>query len=348
MKKGYLFILFFAILMVLMACADEERVFENGDQVTRNGVIYTFVDHDELWGRNEVRVYDFKNNDKPLFHHFYYFDMLDSSQDPITPFERFYHNELKDHSEYDKELLILIRIMYYHRRTNDFFKLAHLIEAYTQHRNGVFFISGFTNKIDGNVRIPETIHGNNVVGIGYRAFENSMIRTFRWDSSLGGVILPYAFENSNNLREIVLPDSSLLLSKSITNLTRLRSLHGVRAPMEAALYNLPSLETISGIAFHFMTEYRLYTLFLIELGWHYTWITIPIDFSFNRLPFNPEKTLFAINVPKLRQMRSVDPSVEMRMVQFDEFSRFRRFYQVFEWSSQLIVFEILEIELYKF
>ncbi|MCL2521286.1 MAG: leucine-rich repeat domain-containing protein [Erysipelotrichales bacterium] len=315
--------------------------YKNGDEVIRNGIVYTFVDLDELWGRNEVRVYDFNINDKLLFHHFYYFNMSDNKQEPITPFKQFNHWELRDDPDYDGPLLTEIALMYYRRARNDFFNLVHLIEAFTEHRQAGFFVSGFTSRVGRNVRVPESIHGNNVIGVGYRAFENSNIRMFSFESSLGGVILPYAFDNSNELREITLPDNSLLLSKSISNLARLERIHGANRPMEASLYNLPVLESISGVALSFQG--------IFMLGTSSPWIasprrTIIIDLSPVRPESWVENTSFVVNTPSLRKMISRHSFVEIRMIEANFSSRtHRRFYQLFQSGTRLVMMELLEM-----
>ena len=314
MKKIRAIVLTTLILLVLMLCSkfiiqmlinlpnrslEEVREFQNGDEVIRRGVIYTFVDRAELLGENGIRVYDFNQNQSHyIFHHYYYFDMTDQTQTPIN----------LNNVDYDT-----FRMMYNRRARNDFFSLWDLIYMEIQNEfsgqgaydfEGGFIISGFTNQIRRNVEIPSTINGNRVLGVGYRAFAGSPIRSFTWNRnvSVGRIlfIAPYAFDSSEQLRTIGLSRSEsglLLLSKSISNLERLTEIRGISTVINAGLYNLPRLHTISDFRFQ---------------GPRFVRSGLFLDFTFDY------ERSFIKQVPNLREIGAVSwERSEIRMVNLE-------------------------------
>ena len=313
MKKVYFLGLLIILITGLMGCFWDEEVkeFQNGDQVIQNGVIYTFVSWDELMGLNGIRVYDFNECQRGVvFHHYYYFNMADRKQVPITPILGEVRHRLRVYSSEQHQNW---QLMYHRCGLNDYFALYHML---ADRSNGVygsgFIASGYTNRLGRNVRIADQINGNNVIAIGYRAFENSRMRTLRWDTR-GGIILPYAFNTSERLREIRL-NQGIILSKGISNLNRLIKISGIEHPLEASLYNLPNLTSL--IEFGANTDSFVMSMIIDHAPEHLVTPSrrrIHIWTSFNRAHS------FVRNTPNIRKMTarsSIFRDVEIQMTSY--------------------------------
>lgn len=75
--KKIINIILLSLLIILISCKEEEIVYQDGDRITYNGVIYeydiiTFTEDRVL----DAPTYDYKNPEQAIYHQAYYLDML--------------------------------------------------------------------------------------------------------------------------------------------------------------------------------------------------------------------------------------------------------------------------------
>ena len=75
--KKIINIILLSLLIILISCREEEIVYQDGDRITYNGVIYeydiiTFTEDRVL----DAPTYDYKNPEQAIYHQAYYLDML--------------------------------------------------------------------------------------------------------------------------------------------------------------------------------------------------------------------------------------------------------------------------------
>lgn len=232
------------LFIVLTGCKKEEKYIEYqvGDIVTQKGIIYEYVD---LMEGNET-VYSFtENNEDVSYHDYYYYDMLNINQDIITPFSE---KELSNNT-FDEIIKASGQGYYLGAK---YFKLTHVLLANYLHYGVVenfeyfrgFIIKGYNEKIPKNVYIPKTINKNFVLGIGYKGFENAPFETIEFMGD-GTLVLPYGLNNLPNLKKIIFPFSTRILSKAISNCLALEEVYNVDGIMDASFYNLPNLKKLT-------------------------------------------------------------------------------------------------------
>ena len=272
MKKIVITLIILIISLGLIACESEvfERIeYSNGDRVIRNGIIFEYFDLNVVIRDQEFnnRVFSFDSNDNYPIHSHYYFDMTSRNQEPIKPFDF----SLRGSDEF-------MRIAYAIGSANNartlggwYFSLGFLtgllntsdltwFDGTTTRCMSGFIVVGRSDERIRNIVIPGVVDGNFVFGIGFGAFQNTNITSFRWENRPGGwfsgspvtIILPYAFDNTKYLESITLPTGTgrnIIFSKGVSN-SSVREITNVHALMDASFYNLEELETvILGIGF---------------------------------------------------------------------------------------------------
>ncbi len=253
MKKLSLIILSFIIILALISCQKKESIddpkeFETGDIVEYNGVIYEYMDYDDIpmtYQDNLEYVFE-EEEDYKAFYHTYYLDMSDYKSQPNL-------RESIREQGWDKFLedncIIISPTMPYafHVRFayHDFFS-----RLYTQ---SSFIVKGYTDDLPEDVIIPRSIHGYSISQIGYRAFENAPMKTLTWESNRASVVNyflvhPYAISNCENLRELSFDTGyGAIMSMGISNCNNLEKVERIIPTVDCSFYNLPKLKEVYGL-----------------------------------------------------------------------------------------------------
>lgn len=169
------------------------------------------------------------------YYEYYYYDMSD------------YQNQKEMKSIYysdglnvkDSYLVNKPTTAYYFRLCNTFLPVG----------DG-FIIKGYTDKLPKDVLIPQFLFGKPVRQIGFKAFENAPMETFKIFDDFGDrIVHPYAFSNCKNLKSIWITEA-YYLSMSINNCESLEDVGGFFKPFgDCVCYNLPNLVSFWGVSF---------------------------------------------------------------------------------------------------
>lgn len=194
MKKAtYLLIsLSLFILLGLFSCKeDEEAVFQDGDIVIQDGIIYEYdepIVHDRYY--IEAPIYDYRSPVNAIYHCAYPYDMLNLSNTPILSEEEMLHILNKPS--------LSSRIIKTDDNLNYYTPAQYINLFYTRGRTGFrssynfsmddatsevtntflngFWVKGYTSKVKDEITIPSSIEGKLVNGIGYNALNGANIR----------------------------------------------------------------------------------------------------------------------------------------------------------------------------
>ena len=265
-KKIIAILIIVLAIIGLVACEEErfERIeYSNGDRIVRNGIIFEYFDIREDWNKFSERVFSFDSDDSYSIHSHYYFDMTDRNQDRIIPFAPIGNTQPTE----------MLRKAYALGSANVdgtlggwYFSLGCLTGmsatsgltwfdgSSTLDFTG-FIVVGKANENLRDIVIPGVIDGNFVFAIGFGAFRDTNITSFRWEDRDNGwasgrpptLVLPYAFDNTPNLVSVQLPTwigLNIILSKGFSN-SGVRVIENVSILMDASFYNLTSLETVT-------------------------------------------------------------------------------------------------------
>lgn len=245
MKKILYAVCIFVSMLTLISCRPKNtiKVFNQGDMITKDGIVYTYYDKDTLYKTSIPFVEEAKY--KP-YYNYYYYDMSDyKDQKEIIPFEGDLMLESIHPRAFNSEIFLKF-LKYsdpvyspqtaYFYRLKDFFSLDLLGEG--------FIVTGYTKDLKKQVEIPKLIEGKPVLQIGFKAFENAPMESFTFISKsdylpLPGIIHPYAFSNCENLSMI--KSDCRVLSMGISNCSKLEEIYNITPTTDCSLYNLPSL-----------------------------------------------------------------------------------------------------------
>ncbi len=261
MKKLSFIIMSFITIFTLISCQKKESIddpmeFETGDTVEYNGVIYEYIDYNEIpmtYQDNLEYVFE-EEEDYKAFYHTYYIDMSDYKSQPNL------REDIKKQGweEFiDENCILESPTKAYALHVRFFFE--NFFRSSTSKQS--FIVKGYTDDLPKDVVLPMSIHGHSMTQIGYRAFENAPMETltFKWYSALerGCYILvhPYAISNCENLKEInfdTLPGA--IMSMGISNCNNLERVKGIMPTMDCSFYNLPKLKEVNEVSLLFNWE----------------------------------------------------------------------------------------------
>ena len=239
-RKIIILINLFLLIFIVCSCNKKEKIspinkYKSEDTVTLDGLSYTYYSYEDLYINNIP--FDNSQEYKPYYNQYYY-DMSDLSQKKIEGFSGllFKNYITAGVASYDKNNLeifsrdcspITSPTNAYYFRIVDFFRLE---------RMGGFIVSGYNDSLEGDVEIPKEIDGFKVLGIGFKALENSKICNLKLS---GQIIHPYAINKCDNLKTI--KGFGTVLSMGIANCKKLKEISDLKLFSDCALYNLERL-----------------------------------------------------------------------------------------------------------
>lgn len=250
MKKVYLILTCFFLTFGIISCKktpiEQPKEYKQGDQITQNGVIYTYYDEKTL--KNEIIPFVDEEAYKP-YYNYYYFDMSDINHQPeIHAFEgdifRGYNDFIYQYwPETFYEFLINCD-PYTSPQSAYFFRLK---DYFTDSLISSFIVSGYTKDLPQNVVIPTEIEGIPVTQIGYKAFAGAPMKSITFlsgtDNEMRNTLIhPYAFLKCDSLEE--LNSNARVLSMGITGCYQLETIRYIKLFSDCSLYNLLSLGNI--------------------------------------------------------------------------------------------------------
>lgn len=234
-----LFLIIFALTVV--SCESEQKIditeekeFADGEILEYDGVIYEyFVSKPRI--ESKGTEYMFKEEDNyNAYYDYYYYDMSDyKNQKEMKPIDLWdYPNKKAIESD-----IGLNPTAYFYRVSGVFFR-----ETPCPISDG-FIIKGYNENLPEDVIIPNSLYGKTIQQVGFRAFENALMRSFKWSNDTG-IIHPYAFYNCNNL-EVLNLSYDYVCSMGISNCEKLKTISGnVYALGDCIFYDLPNLVTV--------------------------------------------------------------------------------------------------------
>ncbi len=254
MKKiiFYAFLLF--ITFFLEACRKddpEQNVYEQDEQVIRDGIIYTYYTYENLYEK-EI---PFSIQSELSYYNYYYYDMSDiQNQGAIYTIQgelgTIGYNE--DHTRYGYHF-DPIPFYDYLRFCNpiyspvdaNFFRIK---DYFTPTSLGEgFVVTGYTKELPKDVKIPNQVDGIKVTHIGYKALQLAPMESLIFNQEMGDInsspiIHPLAISNCPNLK--IIDTDARTLSMGVSNCPKLEKISGIRLFSDCSLYNLPSLTSI--------------------------------------------------------------------------------------------------------
>ncbi|MCM1131482.1 MAG: hypothetical protein NC310_05270 [Roseburia sp.] len=253
MKKILVFIFLGMVSLTVISCGnknEEPKDFKQGDEVIKDGVIYTYYDEENLY---EKEIPFVEEENYKSYYNYYYYDMSDvKNKKKITTFEgnllaydklanRYHFNPIPFQNYLEKCDLAFSPSIAEYYRIKDYFSPNFL-------SNG-FVITGYTKDLPKDVVIPKKVYDIKVIQIGYKAFENALMETFTFltDALINNeihfeLIHPFAFSNCPNL--VDLKASARVLSMGISNCPKLEKISYITPTSDCSLYNLSSLTSI--------------------------------------------------------------------------------------------------------
>lgn len=257
-KKIVLFLSMFFLSFSLLSCKNkqkEKKVYEEGDQIIQNGIVYTYYTQETLY--MEPIPFVEEENYKP-YYNYYYYDMSDvKNQNAIDirfrgrlkgmygqGYLNFYPETFYDYLRYTDPI---------HSPTDAyFFRLGDFLSSIDTYKfevddsdntlEGGFVVTSYTEKLQENVVVDMVIDDIPVLHIGYKAFENAPMKTFEFTSSLVQDVVfihPYAFSSCQNLEKVT--TNACVLSMGICNCPKLKIIEKIRLSSDCSLYNLQNL-----------------------------------------------------------------------------------------------------------
>lgn len=260
--KRFLFISLFLMSFFLVSCKSnqelditKEKDFRDGEIVEYQGVIYEYFDASTITNsQTDAIEYKFQEElNHKAYYDYYYYDMTgEYHQKEMYPISLRNGPSIKDSmiSEYPTSA--------YYFRVSQFFSGA---------PNGIisngFIIKGYNEKLPKNVIIPELICGHNISQIGYKAFANSSMETFKFEGEhVVCLVHPNAFSNCVNLKNISITEA-YYLSMSINHCENLEMVGGKFNPVgDCVCYNLPNLTSFYAVnfeSFRHWSSFKYYT-----------------------------------------------------------------------------------------
>ena len=180
MKRFLMLFLCIMSLSVFASCkkeAEEVRTFKQGDEVVKDGVIYTYYDEENLFKDTPF----IEEDNYKSYYNYYYYDMSDfTDKKKITAFEGdlLEYDALSDGIKFNPvpfryflencDLAFSPTTAEFYR-LKDYFSLSYV-------PNG-FIVTGYTEDLPKDVVIPSKIYNDCVLQIGFKAFENAPMET---------------------------------------------------------------------------------------------------------------------------------------------------------------------------
>lgn len=260
MKKIFLILSVFCVLLGVTACQSKKpKELKQGDEVIKDGVIYTYYTYEELY----ESAIPFAEEDTPKpYYNYYYYDMSSYKEQPaIVPFkgvivENYNPPRIDGILRYPREYypdvfhnFLIYSDVHYSPKTAYFYRLIDYFSP-TYVGEG-FIVTGYTKDLKKDVEIPSMIENVNVNQIGFKAFENAPMETLTflpeyYQSNWGGIVYdiihPFAFSNCENLKTI--KTAARVLSMGISNCPNLEEIYYISPTTDCTLYNLPKLKKI--------------------------------------------------------------------------------------------------------
>lgn len=249
----------FLVFFTLASCDKREvKTYIQGDQVTLDGVIYTYYDEENLYSKEIPFV---QEKEHKSYYNYYYYDMseLDNKQ-PISTYDGGLIHYLDGNEIYGKKEFYAEAFHYFLKNcdlafspsTAEFYRIKDYFSP-SFISNG-FIVTGYTSDLGKNVIIPEKVNDIRVIQIGYKAFENAPMETFSFLTTdeynkphqpYYELVHPFAFSNCPNLIEI--QTYARVLSMGISNCPKLEKVSYITPTSDCTLYNLPSLTSLKDI-----------------------------------------------------------------------------------------------------